>query len=38
MSPNGREVAPAGGTWAGASSPNNQAYLQTSPLNDRELD
>jgi hypothetical protein len=38
MSPNGRQVAPAGGTWASASSPNNQAYLQTSPLNDRELD
>jgi hypothetical protein len=34
MSPNGQQVQPAGGTWATASSPNNQIYLQNAPLDD----
>jgi prepilin-type N-terminal cleavage/methylation domain-containing protein len=34
MSPNGQQVQPAGGTWASASSPNNQIYLQNAPLDD----
>ncbi len=38
MSPNGQAVQPAGGTWTGAPSPNNQIYLQSTPLNDSLLD
>ena len=38
MSPNGQGVQPAGGTWAAAPSPNNQIYLQTTPLSDNSLD
>lgn len=38
MSPNGKNVQPAGKTWAGAASPNNQIYLQNTPLNDNALD
>ncbi|HUY91614.1 MAG TPA: DUF1559 domain-containing protein [Pirellulales bacterium] len=38
MSPNGQGVQPAGGSWAGAPSPNNQLYLQNTPLGDKALD